>query len=162
MILFCFILIAILIFIDQLTKYFALVKLQPIHSIEIISGFLDFTYVENRGAAFGILQGQKILLLIITFVISFFLIFYILKLPKIKLYNNVRLACSLIVSGAIGNAIDRMFRGFVVDFLEVTFISWPVFNLADIFVIVGAVWFSYQIFYKIEDDSDFIFWTKKE
>lgn len=123
--------------IDQVTKHFTLTNLKPIGTKEIIKGFFSLTYVENRGAAFGILQNARYVFIIATIIAVCAIIVYMLKF---KPNNKILLASlSLILSGAVGNMIDRIFRGYVVDMFEVTFIDYPVFNFADCCVVVGAI-----------------------
>ena len=130
---------AVLAAVDQITKHIALTKLKPIGNTTFIKGFMDFTFVENRGAAFGILNGKIWLLLILAAIICAVIIYSMLKMPKTKEYRLLKAALTLILAGAVGNVIDRVIRGYVVDFFEFTFISFPVFNMADIYVVVGAI-----------------------
>ena len=143
---------AILVVIDQITKYIALSSLKPIGSMSFIKGFMDFTFVENRGAAFGILEGQRWFFVVATIVISVAIIYAFVKMPKKKEYKYMKLALVLILAGAFGNVIDRLFRGYVVDFFEFTFIDWPVFNVADIYVVVGTIIFAFLILFVIKDE----------
>lgn len=143
---------AILVAIDQITKYIALSSLKPIGSMTFIKGFMDFTFVENRGAAFGILEGQRWFFVVATIVISVAIIYAFVKMPKKKEYKYMKLALVLILAGAFGNVIDRLFRGYVVDFFEFTFIDWPVFNVADIYVVVGTIIFAFLILFVIKDE----------
>lgn len=127
----------LLIVADQVTKHFTVTMLKPVGSIEIIKNILSFTYVENRGAAFGILQNARWIFIILTTIAIAAIIIYLLKeKPKDK---TLILSLSLILSGAIGNMIDRISKGFVVDMIEVTFIDYPVFNFADCCVVIGAI-----------------------
>ncbi len=142
----------LLIAIDQITKYIALINLKPISSTVFIKGFMDFTFVENRGAAFGILEGQRWFFVVITVIISVAIIYAFLKLPNKKEYMYLRVSLVLILSGAIGNVIDRFFRGYVVDFFEFTFINWPVFNVADIYVVVGTILFAFLLLFVIKEE----------
>lgn len=143
---------AILVVIDQITKYIALSSLKPIGSMSFIKGFMDFTFVENRGAAFGILEGQRWFFVVATIVISAVIIYAFVKMPKKNEYKYMKLALVLILAGAFGNVIDRLFRGYVVDFFEFTFIDWPVFNVADIYVVVGTIIFAFLILFVIKDE----------
>lgn len=121
---------------DQLTKLYAINVIKPQGTITLIDNFYYLTYVENRGAAFGILQNQRAVFIVVTLII--FAVFgYILCKYKIegKLFFT---AIVLIFGGGVGNLIDRIFRGYVVDFLQFSFFS-PVCNLADYFITVGAV-----------------------
>jgi len=119
---------------DQYTKYLAITYLQG-HSISVIQGIFELNYVQNNGAAFGIMQNSKIIFLIITPLILMFLImFFVKNKAKIPSYS---IPLTLIISGAIGNYIDRVRLGYVIDFLD--FKIWPVFNLADSFVVIGGL-----------------------
>lgn len=148
------ILAVILFIIDQATKYIALTKLKPLGSVTFIDGFMDFTFVENRGAAFGILNGRVWLLLVIAAVICIVIIAVMLKMPNTKEYKWLKWSLMLILAGAIGNVADRLFRGYVVDFFEFTFIKWPVFNMADIYVVIGTVVMAVLVLFVIKDDKE--------
>lgn len=144
----------ILVAIDQITKYMALTKLRPIGNITFIDGVMDFTFVKNHGAAFGILNGKTWLLLILAVGICFALIYSMIKMPDKKEYKWLKATLWLIVAGAVGNVIDRLFRGYVVDFLEFTFISWPVFNVADIYVVVGTILMALLVLFVIKEEDN--------
>lgn len=98
---------------------------------------LNLTYLENRGAAFGILQDNRIFFILLTIVIVAGLIFYFIKNYKTN-PQILNIALAFVISGAIGNFYDRLIQGYVVDFLEFAFVKFPVFNVADIFVTVGS------------------------
>ena len=140
--------------IDQISKYFALTLLKPVGNITFIEGFMDFTFVENRGAAFGILNGRVWLLLVIAAVICIVIIAAMLKMPNTKEYKWLKWSLMLILAGAIGNVADRLFRGYVVDFFEFTFIKWPVFNMADIYVVIGTIVMAVLVLFVIKDDKE--------
>ena len=139
--------------VDQSKKHMALTKLKPIGNTTFIKGFMDFTFVENRGAAFGILNGKIWLLLILAAIICAVIIYSMLKMPKTKEYRLLKAALTLILAGAVGNVIDRVIRGYVVDFFEFTFISFPVFNMADIYVVVGAIAMALIMIFVIKDED---------
>lgn len=129
-----FLIIIVGIGLDRLTKIYA-VKNFIDHPIE--GKLINLTYLENRGAAFGILQDKRILFVILTISIVFYLLYYFLK--NIKTNPSIlNIALAMIISGAIGNFYDRLFQGYVVDFIEFSFVNFPVFNVADIFVTVGC------------------------
>ncbi len=135
----------ILIFSDQITKFLTLKYLKPVGSVSVIDKVLSFTYVENRGAAFGMLQNARWVFITVTIVVCIALIYYMTKKkPQDKL---LKASFALVIAGAIGNLIDRIFRGFVVDMIEVTFVSYPVFNFADCCVVVGAVLFAIYVLF---------------
>ena len=132
-----YIICALLIIIDQAIKFLSVSKLKPLGSVEIIQGILSFTYVENKGAAFGILQNARWVFILATTIIIVGLIVYKIKFKeKSKIYTC---SSTLLISGGIANLIDRVFLGYVVDMIEVTFIDYPVFNFADCCVVVGAI-----------------------
>ena len=128
--------IAVSVFVDQLTKWLAVIFVKGGDPIGVIPWFIEFAYVENRGAAWGMFSDQRwIFMIVSTIAIVGILVFLFLKRPTNKLLSAALL---LIVSGGIGNMIDRVLLGYVVDFLNFTFISFPVFNVADSFVCIGA------------------------
>lgn len=143
---------AVLVIADQLSKHAALTYLAPVGNIVIIQNIFSLTFVENRGAAFGILQGARWGFLIATPLILAAMVYYFIKLPYGRVYGFVRAALVLVFAGAIGNYIDRLFRGYVVDFLHATFIDFPVFNLADIFVVTGTALLAVLLIFFVKDE----------
>lgn len=131
----------ILIFIDQIIKY--LVHNYIISDIVIINNFFSITNLSNYGAAFGILSNNIYFLIFISLILIYFII------SEIKKNNNKGYIISLlmILSGALGNLIDRIFRGYVVDYLsfELFSISFPVFNFADMLITFGTIYLIYRI-----------------
>jgi len=125
---------------DQLTKYFAVTSLSqvPGQSVTFIPGFMDFTYTENTGAAFGIFGNATWLLALISTILAIGVIVIMVKFRDIR-SKLFQLSLCFIAGGAIGNIIDRVFRGFVVDMLEFKFVNFAIFNVADSFVTIGAV-----------------------
>lgn len=122
---------------DQLIKGWAINYLLPVHSIPVIPGLFYLTYVENRGAAFGIFQGNTVPLAIITAII---IIILIVSVYTGKMGGRFMSATvMIIVAGGVGNLIDRVLRGYVVDYLDFSVLfGFPVFNLADCCVVVGV------------------------
>lgn len=144
----------ILVIIDQITKYIAIVKLKPIGNITFIKGFMDFTFVQNRGAAFGILNGRTWLLLLLAVTICIVMVVIIKKLPHTKEYGYLRTSLIVILAGAVGNIIDRLVRGYVTDFFEFTFFRFPVFNMADIYVVIGTIVMAFIVLFVIKEDKE--------
>lgn len=124
--------------IDQLIKYFVLEYLVPVQSVDVIKGLLSLVYVENRGVAFGMLQNHVWVFAVITTLLIAAII-YIMAAKKLtgKLFM---VAAILLIGGGIGNLIDRVFRGFVIDYLQLSFFP-PVCNFADYCITIGAVLF---------------------
>lgn len=109
---------------------------------------VNFTYLENRGAAFGILQDSRLFFIILTLVIVAVLVYYFVKNYKTS-HEILNIALAMIISGAIGNFYDRLLQGYVVDFIEFAFVKFPVFNIADIFVTLGSfLMIIYLIFFE--------------
>lgn len=126
----------LLIIIDRITKWVTVNQLKPIDNVDLINNVLSLTYVENKGAAFGILQDARWVFIVVTFAVLFALGVYIIKTkPVSKLF---RWACALIYAGAIGNLIDRIALGYVVDMIRVHFFDFPVFNFADCCIVIGT------------------------
>lgn len=121
---------------DQLVKYIVLKNISLTDTVEVIPKILQFVYVKNTGAAFSLLSGKTYILSIVSLAVCIFLIWYLIKKrPSSRL---LLVSLGLILGGAVGNMIDRMFRNFVVDYIEVLFVQFPVFNLADVAITVGA------------------------
>ncbi len=132
-----FTLISILIIIDQAIKWISRTKLTKFESYPVIDGFFHFTYVENRGAAFGMLQNKTWFFVLITFVVVGYMIYFTKKNKNID--KKLTFVLSIITAGAIGNLIDRIWLGFVVDMFDFRGIWQFVFNFADICVVVGGI-----------------------
>ena len=148
----------LLVLLDQVTKYLAVTHLKNAPAIPMISNVFELYYLENHGAAFGILQGQKTFFIIITTVVMALLLYLYVKIPTDKRYVYMRLIIVLLVSGAIGNFIDRCMNDYVIDFFYFKLIDFPVFNVADIYVTVAAMLLILVtcVYYK-EEDFDMIF-----
>ncbi|MCR5005437.1 MAG: signal peptidase II [Clostridiales bacterium] len=142
----------LLIAFDQWTKYLAQNGLDK--PIPLIRGVFELQYVENQGAAFGILQNKLWLFIIFTLIMLTVLGYLYYKTPAEKSFGWIRLALILIISGAIGNLIDRVLRRYVVDFLYFKLIDFPVFNVADSFVVVGCCLFVLLYFVQKQQVSE--------
>ncbi len=128
----------ILLVVDQISKLLVVKLIDINNSTEIIKNFFYLTYTHNTGAAFSILTGQRIFLILIAVAILIIIFNY---LRKNKVERKIdKIAYSLVIGGALGNLIDRIVRGYVVDFLDVKIFGYnfPVFNLADTFIVIGV------------------------
>lgn len=133
--------IVVSLILDQFTKYLAFTRLRGNSSYVIVEKWLNFTYVENRGVAFGTFSGYTIILTILSITISVFIAYYIYK-NRERLSKFEKICYIFIISGAIGNVIDRVFRGFVVDFIHTELgglYNYPVFNFADIYIVLACI-----------------------
>ena len=126
----------LVVFLDQLTKYLTVLCLKPIPTFVIVEDVLHLTYVENPGAAFGMLKDQRWLFMVVSSVAIVALLVYLFKKKSQHWLEN--LAIAFIVGGGIGNMIDRVVLGYVVDMIDFRLIDFAVFNVADSFVCVGA------------------------
>ena len=129
----------VVILLDMVSKYIVSKLLIVNESVMIIKNFFNITYVRNTGAAFSIFSGNTFLVMVISFMIIMGIILYI---SKNKPGNKIeKISYSLILGGAIGNFIDRIIYGYVRDFIEIDIFGWdyPIFNLADVFVVVGVI-----------------------
>ena len=144
---------SILVFVDQYSKYLAIINLKNNKPYDLIKGILQFYYYENEGAAFGILQGQRILFFVVTIIVIIAIIYYYIKIPFNKKYYPLISVIILIFSGAIGNFIDRILKGYVVDFIYFIPINFPIFNVADSYITVScfALLFLILFYYKEND-----------
>jgi len=139
--------------IDQITKYAAIYYLEPVGSHPVIEGVFELAFVINHGASFGILQGGRIFFIVTTPVILIGIVIYYFKLPKAKPHNLSRLSLILIFSGALGNFIDRLRQGYVVDFFHAKIINFPVFNMADTFIVIGTILLAVLFLFVIKDEK---------
>ncbi len=151
-----FIIGLICLIVDQISKLLIVSNYSVNKSKEIISSFFSITYVKNTGAAWGMFSNGTLILAIISLVFLYFFIDFILKSDKISKLNVF--SYGLIIGGIVGNLIDRLARGYVVDFLDFKIFSYdfPVFNIADTFIVVGIILLIIESFIKdkkVEHDS---------
>ena len=154
---------AVLVWLDQWSKGLAVTHLKGQEPFVLWEGVFELNYLENRGAAFGIFQGQKAVFLVCTVLILGLVAFYYLRLPKGRRFYPIRLVGVLLTAGAIGNLIDRTVNSYVVDFFYFKLIDFPVFNVADCYVTVGAALLAVLIlFYYKEEELEFFSLRRKE
>ena len=150
--------VILLTLLDQWTKRLAVLHLKGQEPFVLWEGVFELNYLENRGAAFGIFQGQKAAFLVCTVLILGLTAFYYLRLPEGRRFYPIR----FVASGAVGNMIDRAANSYVVDFFYFKLIDFPVFNVADCYVTVGAALLAVLIlFYYKEDELEFFAVRKK-
>ena len=144
---------AVLILMDQFTKVWAVTQLhQADRIIPVIDGVFEFRYLENHGAAFGILQNELWLLIPITVLIGGVILVMLIRSP-LRRHPMFYIPSILIFAGAVGNLIDRIAYGYVVDFLYFKLIDFPIFNFADCCVVIGAI-LAFIFFLFIFKDDD--------
>lgn len=154
--------ICALVALDQYTKYLAVIHLKDKPAYIIINGVLELNYLENKGAAFGMLQNQKAFFIFVAVVVLSVIGYVLLKTPDNKKYRILHILLSLIAAGAIGNMIDRIRLNYVVDFIYFVLINFPIFNVADIYVTVStAALVILLLFVYKENDLSFISFKQK-
>ena len=132
--------VSIIVILDQITKHLAVIYLKGKAPYIIIKNFFQLEYVENYGAAFGILQNKKMFFVIITIIVIIGIIIALFKYSDV-FNNTMNISLVMLLGGTIGNFIDRIRLSYVIDFISVKFgenYSFPVFNIADMFIVVGT------------------------
>ena len=136
-----FLLSTIIIIIDQTTKNIISINNKSLIDKDLI--FFSLDYVKNQGAAFNLFSGSRIFLSLLSIIVTIFIIYFILN--KNNISNTDLLSYSLILGGTIGNGIDRIIKGYVIDFINLNFIDFPVFNIADVSINIGLIFIIYEL-----------------
>ncbi|MGN0158017.1 MAG: signal peptidase II [Brotaphodocola sp.] len=147
----------VLVLADQYTKMLAVIHLKNQPALPIIDGVFELFYSENRGAAFGMMQGRQVFFLIIAVFVLSAAAYMMWKMPSWKQvrYHWLKICVIMITAGAIGNMIDRVSQGYVVDFLYFSLINFPIFNVADIYVTTAtAILILLMLAYYKDEDLD--------
>ena len=153
----------ILIWLDQWTKTLAVTHLKGQDPIIIWDGVFQLQYLENRGAAFGMLQGRQIFFFLIALLVLAAVAYALYRMPFTRRYFPLGFCMALLVSGALGNLIDRMRQQFVVDFFYFCLIDFPIFNVADCYVTVAAFLLVILIMWYYREEELAVFsWKKGE
>ncbi len=154
------VMVLILAGLDQWVKSLAVLYLKDKAPFVVIEGVFEFFYLENRGAAFGIFQNQRGIFLILTALIMVGLVWLYGRIPAVKRYVPLRICIVASFAGAVGNMIDRIKNGYVVDFLYFKLIDFPVFNIADIYVTLSVIlaMVLFLFYYNEEEIQDWIRW----
>ena len=152
-----FLVFAVLVIVDQITKYIAIDRLKGQPALKLIDGVFELQYLENRGAAFGMLQNGQVFFVFAAVVMMTAILFVLIKAPMEKKYRPWHVFLVMIAAGGIGNMIDRLRLDYVVDFFYFSLIDFPIFNVADIYVTVGTALFLIMLlFFCKEEDLNFI------
>lgn len=153
---------AVLTQLDQITKYVAESNLYMKNDIDIIKNVLTLTYLRNNGSAFGMFSGKINAFLVLTVIIVVVITYIVIRMPVTKRYLPMYIVCTMLVSGAIGNFIDRVRLGYVRDFIYFKLINFPVFNVADCYVTISvAIFIILILFVYKENEFDFLSFKKK-
>lgn len=153
--------VLVLLVADQFTKHLAVINLKGGNDIIIIDKVLRLHYLENKGAAFGMFQNRQVIFAVIAVAVVVFIGIMYKKIPHTNRYFMLRFSAVLVVAGAVGNVIDRVMLNYVVDFIYFELIDFPVFNVADIYVVVACILFAVGILFYYKDDELEVFSFKK-
>mgnify|MGYP001052551373 FL=1 len=145
--------VVILVLLDQYTKLLAIAHLKDQSAFVLWNNVFELHYLENRGAAFGIFQNQRWFFVIMTVVILVIVSWFYGRTPVEKRYLPLRICMVVLTAGAIGNFIDRLTRGYVVDFFYFSLIDFPIFNVADCYVTAGAILLAVLILFVFKDEE---------
>lgn len=153
---------AALLALDQFTKYLVTLHLKGQPALVLIDGVLELQYFENTGIAFSLFQNRKSFILITGFLVLAIILFFLFRVPGQKKYRSVHVLMSVLIAGALGNIVDRIRFDYVVDFISFVLIHYPIFNVADCYIVVSAIllFLLFMFFYK-EEDLEFLSFKKK-
>lgn len=143
----------LLLFLDQLTKYIVYTKMNLYDSIKLWDGVFHFTYIQNKGAAWGMFEEKQIIFVIFAIIVLVLGIIFYIRCVNRNIFKDIRFLTILILAGAIGNMIDRIRFHYVVDFLYFKLIDFPVFNVADCYVTIGFFTLIYLVLFKYKDED---------
>ncbi len=157
---------AVLVMFDQYTKQLAVLHLKGQEPFVLVSGVFELLYSENRGAAFGMLQGQQGFFFIVGILVLAAAAYVMVRMPSYRYsrYHFLKLCTVMITAGAVGNMVDRISQGYVVDFLYFRLIDFPIFNVADIYVTTatGLLLVLFLFYYKDEDFEIFRWGNRRQ
>lgn len=153
----CLLLVAL----DQLTKHMAVIYLKDQPAISLIPGVFQLQYLENRGAAFGFFQNKQLFFLVGTVLVLLVVLYFYARIPYQKRYALMKCYLVLLISGALGNLIDRVRFQYVVDFFYFSLIDFPIFNVADCYVVVACILFAFSILFYYTEEELSVFSLRK-
>ena len=157
-----FMVLCLLLLLDQYTKHLAVVRLKGQAPVVLIDRVLEFNYLENTGAAFSSFSGKQTFLILLTTLVILLLLWKYMTLPITRRLLGMRFCILLILSGAVGNLIDRLINRYVVDFIYFVPIDFPKFNVADIYITVGVALLAILLlFYYTEEEMDNLLQLRK-
>lgn len=152
---------AAVLFFDQFTKYMAVIKLKDQTPFVLIDGVFELRYLENRGAAFGMMQDMRFLLAAGAVIVCGLIVYLYLRMPEKRRYLPLRICAVLLCAGAAGNMIDRIRLGYVIDFFYFRLIDFPIFNVADCYVVAACIVFALLVLFYYREEEDFSFLSRE-
>ena len=153
--------VAAAVFLDQLTNYLAVEYLKDKTAFVLIDGVCELRYLENRGAAFGMMQNMQYFFVAGAVIICMVIAFLYTRIPHTARYIPLRFCAVLLCAGALGNMIDRIRLNYVVDFFYFRLIDFPIFNVADCYVVIACLLFVILILFYYKEENDFSFLGRK-
>lgn len=151
----------IAVLLDQITKYLAILHLKSQEAFVLLPGIFELQYLENRGAAFGLFQDRRWFFIAGAILVFLCVGFFYVRIPQGRRYYPLRICAVLICAGAFGNMIDRIRFQYVVDFFYFSLIDFPIFNVADCYVVIACILFGYVILFFYRDEELECFSLKK-
>ena len=152
----------VLLFLDQFTKYLVTIRLKNRPPFVLIDGVLEFQYFENTGIAFSLFQVRKAFILLTGFLVMAVILFFLFRIPEDRKFRIVHVLMAVLIAGALGNIIDRIRFDYVVDFISFVLIHYPIFNVADCYIVVSAiVLFCLFLFVYKEEDLEFLSFKRR-
>ena len=156
----------LLVLFDQWSKYLAVAHLKGQADIPLIKDVFELSYLENTGMAWGLFAGGRWVFLAGTVLILALICYVFVKAPLTKRYEPMRAVLAVLSAGAVGNLIDRLLHGYVVDFFSFCLIHFPIFNVADCYVVIAGILFVllFLFYYKDEELAVFVpsFFSRKK
>ena len=143
------------------TKYMAVIKLKDQTPFVLIDGVFELRYLENRGAAFGMMQDMRFLLAAGAVIVCGLIVYLYLRMPEKRRYLPLRICAVLLCAGAAGNMIDRIRLGYVIDFFYFRLIDFPIFNVADCYVVAACIVFALLVLFYYREEEDFSFLSRE-
>lgn len=147
---------------DQFTKYMAVLKLKDQTPFVLIDGVFELRYLENRGAAFGMMQDMRFVLAAGALFVCAVIVYLYLRMPESRRYIPLRICAVLLCAGAVGNMIDRIRLGYVIDFFYFRLIDFPIFNVADCYVVAACIVFALLVLFYYREEDDFSFLSREK
>lgn len=138
---------------DQMTKWMAVLYLKEKEPFVLIPGVFELQYLENRGAAFGIFQGKQVVFMVGAILVCIVIAYFYGKIPSTRRFLPLKICSILICAGAVGNLVDRLRFNYVIDFFYFSLIDFPIFNVADCYVVVACILFAFLIFFVYKDEE---------
>lgn len=145
--------IALLTAIDQLAKFIVAGSFKLYESKRVIKNVFSITYIQNRGVAWGMFQGKRVIFIIMTVLVLLMCLYIYANIADNSKFTFLKVLLVILISGALGNMVDRIKLGYVIDFFQLEFIDFPIFNVADIYVVVSMILIFLLVMFKYSNED---------